>query len=74
MGRVMIFAQIKDNVVRNCIVLEDADIQELFLVGYDYLVRIDEIDPRPGPKWTYDGENFVPPPPDNDYEPLPDEG
>lgn len=63
----MVFAQIKDSVVVNTLVLGDGVDQEPFLSGYDHLVRIDELNPRPGVGFTYDGANFsapaVPPEP-----------
>lgn len=56
----MIYAQIKDRTVLNCIVIENIESLELFSEGYDYLVRIDQLDPRPSIGWSYDGVNFSP--------------
>lgn len=58
----MIFAQIKDGIVQNCIVLNDTDIQDLFLEGYDFLIQVDDLDPQPGIGYSYDGVNFTAPP------------
>lgn len=56
----MVYAQVKDGVVKNTLVLDDASIEHLFLVGFDYLIRVDILDPQPGPGWKYDGTNFSP--------------
>lgn len=56
----MIYAQIKDHVVCNCIVIEDLESPELFSTGYDYFVRIDNLNPRPSIGWSYDGQSFSP--------------
>jgi hypothetical protein len=34
-------------------------------------VCVDDVDPQPGPNWSYDGENFAPPPPPPPPPPLP---
>lgn len=54
----MIYAQIKNNKVCNCIVLDDTNLLSLFSVGYDYLIRIDTVTPMPNIGWSYDGLNF----------------
>lgn len=56
----MIFALIKNGIIMNCIVADQGFI-DLISSQWDYCIRIDEIDPRPGINWTYDGENFNPP-------------
>lgn len=50
----MIYAQIKNLVVQNTIVVDDLTLLDLFIVNFDYLVPIDSISPQPGPDWTYD--------------------
>lgn len=57
----MIYAQIKDGVIINNIVLDDPTLVSTFETGYDFLIRVDQLDPMPGPDWTYDGTNFSPP-------------
>ncbi len=57
----MIFAQIKDNVVENCIVLDDLSLESLFAEGFDAFIRIDEMDPRPGVGYSYVDGIFTPP-------------
>lgn len=65
----MIHAQIKNNVVINTIVTDENTPLELFSKGFDYLIRVDQMDPRPGIGWAYDGAIFTaPPPPPPDYE------
>lgn len=60
----MIYAQIKDGVIRNTAVVLDEDVLSLISEGYDEVVRIDEIDPQPGIGWSYDGNDFTAPPPE----------
>lgn len=55
----MVYAQIKNGVVENTIVLDDLSIYGLFLTGYDHLIRIDEMVPQPGIGWLYDGNGFT---------------
>lgn len=57
----MVYAQIKDGIVKNVIVLHDVNLISLFTIGYDQLVLIDAVSPKPGPSWTYDGNNFSAP-------------
>lgn len=57
----MIWARIKDGIVTNCIVLDDLSLKDLFSEGYDYFIRVDELDPQPGIAWSYDGKVFNPP-------------
>lgn len=59
----MIFAQIKDSLIKNIIVIEDPTIENHFLDGFDLLIRIDNLSPVPGIGWEYDGSNFNPPSP-----------
>lgn len=49
----MIFAQIKNNVVVNSIILDDPSLLSLFSEGFDECLRIDNIDPQPGKGWSY---------------------
>lgn len=57
----MIYAQIKDGVISNTIVADEETPLSLFAEGFDSLVRVDELSPRPGPGWTYDGAHFSAP-------------
>lgn len=56
----MIYAQIKCGIVRNYIVIDDATLVPLFLEGYDYCIRIDNLTPRPNIGWEFDGSSFYP--------------
>lgn len=57
----MIYAQIKDGVIVNNIVVDENTPMELFSAEFDYFLRIDNLASNPGIGWTYDGENFIPP-------------
>lgn len=63
----MIYAQIKDGVVVNTIVLEDDDLLPLFQTNlitgdtYDHVLLIQHLYPRPGIGWTFDDIQFFPP-------------
>lgn len=57
----MLYAQIKNNIVKNTIIIEDPSLESIFSEGFDSLIRIDNLDILPGKDWTYDGENFVAP-------------
>lgn len=57
----MIYAQIKNNSIKNVIILEDESLISLFEVGFDSCVRIDNINPVPAINWSYDGINFSAP-------------
>lgn len=52
----MIFAQIKNGIVQNTIVLEDESLSEVFQNGFDHLIRVDQLEPRPSIGWSYDAE------------------
>lgn len=58
----MIYAQIKNGQVQNTILVDENTPLDLFSEGYDHFMRIDELNPCPGPTWSYDGESFSPPP------------
>lgn len=58
----MIYAQIKNGVVINAIVVDDDTPLELFSEGFDYFLRIDDINPTPGIGYLYDGNEFSTPP------------
>lgn len=64
----MIFAQIKNSLIQNTIELNNESLLHLFQNDpltndpYDIVLRIDEINPRPGIGYSYDGENFQSPP------------
>lgn len=57
----MICAQVKNGIVMNIIVLDDASLAPLFTEGFDSLIRVDQLQPYPSIGWTYDGTNFNPP-------------
>lgn len=57
----MIYAQIKNGIVQNTIVLNDASLESMFEEGFDALVRVDNLNPEPGIGWAYDGANFSAP-------------
>lgn len=62
----MIFAQIKNNIVQNTIVLKDDSLLPLFNNDpqgdpYDYVLQIDLQYPQPGIGWTFDGIKFFAP-------------
>lgn len=56
----MIYAQIKNGIIENRIVLDDPKLEPLFLEGFDFLVRVDNLEPQPNIGWTYDGVKFHP--------------
>jgi hypothetical protein len=57
----LIYAQILSGSVQNIIVLNDSSLLSLFSAGFDYLIRIDNLDPIPQMGWLYDGSSFSPP-------------
>lgn len=57
----MIFAQIKNGVILNTIVLANETNVSLFEDGFDACIRIDTITPHPAIGWTYENEEFSPP-------------
>lgn len=61
----MVYAQISGNIIRNTIVVAEYESNlDLFLEGFDHLIRIDNLSPTPGIGWSYQDENFNPPPPE----------
>lgn len=63
----MVFAQIKDGIVKNIIVLDDLSLEDLFSEGFDFFIRIDEMEIQPGVHWIYDGIEFMPPVDDGNW-------
>ena len=63
----MIYAQIKDGLVRNVIVLDDPSIVDLFYVSpldgsrFDVVERIDHLTPVPQIGWEYQQGHYVNP-------------
>ena len=64
----MIFAQMKDNIIINTIIINDLNIIDLFgsnpVTGeqYDDVLQINGTYPQPGIGWSFDGIQFYPPP------------
>lgn len=59
----MVFAQIKDGLIKNTIVLSNEDISlfgcdPITGIPYDLILRIDLIYPQPGIGWVFDGIQF----------------
>jgi hypothetical protein len=57
-------ALIKDNIVQNIILVEnETGIEDAkkFYSDYQNFVVIDNIDPKPGVGWIFDGDNFTAP-------------
>lgn len=65
----MNYAQIKNNIVVNTIVLQDENLLTVFLVGFDALVRIDLLENPPSIGASYVNGVFIAapeePPPNN---------
>lgn len=59
MDGMMLYAQILNGVVQNIIVLDDASLIPTFSTGFDYLVRIDNLDLQPNIGSLYDGKDFT---------------
>lgn len=57
----MIYAQIKNGILQNCIILEDESLKDMFSQEFDFLINLDGLDPCPGIGWNYDEQNFTPP-------------
>lgn len=57
----MVYAQVRNNVVVNTIVLDDLTLLPLFSEGFDACIRIDGVSPMPSINWTYIGGVFAPP-------------
>jgi hypothetical protein len=53
----MIYAQISNGVIQNIIVLDDPTLEPLFVKGFDYLIRIDNLNPQPCMGWNYNPTN-----------------
>lgn len=68
----MIYAQIKNGTVMNTIVCAGTPASAL-AVGFDALIRIDNLSPTPGIGWSYNGSTFaapvIPPEPIADVTP-----
>lgn len=57
----MVYAQIKNSKVENIIIINDESLVSLFGEGFDEIVSVEDADPRPGPGWFYEDEEFAPP-------------
>lgn len=58
----MVYAQVSNGVVQNTIEVDESTPLDLFSEGFDYLLRIDEIEDMPGIGWLFDGSDFSRPP------------
>ena len=56
----MVYAQIKNGKVVNTIVLNDPNLVTTFGQGFDFFIQIDQLSPKPGVGWSYDGTNWTP--------------
>lgn len=71
----MYWALVKNGVVDNVIVSDD-DYAQTYINrdAYDAVVKVTDLEPRPGPGWLYDGSTFADPnPPDQTEAPPPQE-
>lgn len=57
----IVYAQVKDGIVVNTIVLNDSRLIDLFSADCDEVVNITALDQRPSIGWAYDGAEFLPP-------------
>lgn len=57
----MIYAQILNGIIENIIVLDDPSLSSLFSQGFDYFIRIDNLNPVPQIGWLYNGSSFSDP-------------
>src|SRR5277367_6533990 len=55
----MIYAQVKNCVIQNVIILNDENLVHLFEKGFDHCLRIDHLNPQPALGWFHDGKNFM---------------
>lgn len=58
----MVYAQIKNNIIQNTIVVDDETPMELFSQGFDHFLRIDDLDEVPGIGWSYADDAYTRPP------------
>lgn len=73
----MIYAQIKNAIVKNIVVINDVNLEAVFIAGFDYLVRIDNRSENVALNWVYTpavGETpdsfAAPTPPNPDYQKI----
>lgn len=57
----MRYAQIKNGKVENIIICDENSPLDLLGQGYDYFVRVDELETQPDIGFSYDGANFSAP-------------
>lgn len=57
----MLYAQIKDQKIINIIILNDEELLDQFSEGFDFCLRIDELETIPQIDWNYEDEVFSPP-------------
>lgn len=58
----MVYAQVKDGIVSNTIVVDETTPLELFSKNFDHFLRIDDLEVVPGVGWGYEGGIFIAPP------------
>lgn len=54
----MKYAQIKNGMVQNVIVIDDSSLVSLFGKNFDDIIKVDEVYPNPGPGWSYDRNTY----------------
>lgn len=56
----MVFACVKNGIVENTIVA-DQNFADSIAAQYDFVIRVDNLNPQPGIGWTYIDGEFSPP-------------
>lgn len=57
----MLYAQIKDGIICNIVVLEDESILSQLSYGYDAVIEVSSDPGSPGIGWSWDGQIFSAP-------------
>lgn len=57
----MVYAQIRNNIIKNTIILDDPSLESLFVVGFDSLERVDNLTPEPSQEWFKEDGVWNPP-------------
>lgn len=53
----MVYAQIKNNIIVNTIILDDTSLTSVFAAGYDYFIQISTSPGSPAIGWSYNSTN-----------------